>query len=113
MGDIIFYLAEWMQPTYYRGGFSQDDMCAFAEWYHQKREQERQRPSPDRDELAMTMPEHHYPSIADRKMFFNICDHFEIEYNESDQVSCIKASLEYDARVRYMYADAMLKARKV
>ena len=36
-----------------------------------------------------------------------------IDTNNNDTLGHIKASLEYDARVRYMYADAMLKARKV
>ena len=113
MNDTIFYLAEWMQPTYYRGGFSQDDMCAFAEWYHQKREQERQRPSPDRDELAMSMPVEHLPQLKDTSTFAKVCEKLGIECDPADPESFINASLEYAARVRYMYADAMLKARKV
>lgn len=113
MNDTIFYLAEWMQPTYYRGVFSQDDMCAFAEWYHQKREHERQGSAPDRDELAMTMPVDHLPQLKNTATFEKECKKFGIECDPSDPGSFIKAYLEYDARVRYMYADAMLKARKV
>ena len=113
MNDTIFYLTEWMQPTYYRGGFSQDDMRAFAEWYHQKREQERQGPAPDRDELAMTMPMDSWPKLKTEKMLVDAMAELGIDTNNNDTLGHIKASLEYDASVRYMYADAMLKARKV
>ena len=113
MNDTIFYLAEWMQPTYYRGGFSQDDMCAFAEWYHQKREQERQGPAPDRDELAVSMPVDHVPQIKDVYDFAKVCEKLWIEFDLEEPESFVKATIEYSSRVRYMYADAMLKARKV
>ena len=96
------------ESPYYRGA-----MCEFAEWYHQMREQERQAPAPDRDELAMTMPVDHLPQLKDTTTFAKVCDKLGIECDPADPESFIKASLEYDARVRYMYADAMLKARKV
>ena len=128
MKDTIFYLTAWRQDfrTPDASGFydqSDTDMCSFAEWYHQKREQERQGPAPDRDdrqgpapdrdELAMTMPIDHLPQLKDTSTFEKVCKKLGIEFDPADPESFIKASLEYDARVRYMYADAMLKARKV
>ena len=117
MKDTIFYLTAWRQDfsTPDSSGFydqSDTDMCAFAEWYHQKREQERQGPAPDRDELAMTMPVDHLPQIKGINMFENIGEEI-VSKQVDDILADIKSSLECDARVRYMYADAMLKARKV
>ena len=101
-----------MEASFAEFPFGDTDMCAFAEWYHQKREQERQGPAPDRDELAMTMPIDHLPKIS-ADTFKELCDNIGIECNAADPGNVIKASLEYASRVRYMYADAMLKARKV
>ena len=69
--------------------------------------------SPDRDELAMSMPVDHLPQLKDTSTFAKVCEKLGIECDPADPESFIKASLEYDALVRYMYADAMLKARKV
>ena len=118
MKDTIFYLTAWRQDfrTPDASGFydqSDTDMCAFAEWYNQKREQERQGPAPDRDELAMSMPVEHLPQLKDTSTFAKVCEKLGIECDPADPESFIKASLEYDARVRYMYADAMLRVRKV
>jgi hypothetical protein len=113
MNHTIFYLTAWVESSCcHRNEFTYDDMCEFAEWYHQKREQERQGPSPDRDELAMTMPVDHLPQIKDTATFDKVCKKLGIECDPADPESFIRASLEYDAQVRYMYADAMLKARK-
>ena len=109
----IDYFQEWRESYDDAATTYDQDMCAFAEWYHQKREQERQGPSPDRDELAMTMPVDHWPQLKDTATFAKVCEKLGIECDQDDPESFIKASLEYDARVRYMYADAMLKARKV
>ena len=113
MEDTIFYLTAWVESYgCHRNEFTYDDMCAFAEWYHQKREQERQGPAPDRDELAMTMPVDHLPQLQGINIFENIGEEI-VSKQVDDILSDIKSSLEFDARVRYMYADAMLKARKV
>ena len=109
----IDYLQEWQELFDDPETSYDQDLCAFAEWYHQKREQERQAPAPDRDELAMSMPVEHLPQLKDAETFANVCDKLGIECDPADPESFIKASLEYDASVRYMYADAMLKARKV
>lgn len=109
----IDYFKEWRESFDDAETTYDQDMCAFAEWYHQKREQERQGPAPDRDELARTMPVDHLPQLKDTATFTKVCDKLGIECDQADPVSFIKASLEYDSRVRYMYADAMLKARKV
>ena len=111
--DTIFYLTAWMEASYQRADFSNDDMCAFAEWYHHKREQDRQGPATDRDELAMTMPVDHVPQLKDTSTFAKVCEKLGIECDPADPESFINATIEYAARVRYMYADAMLKARKV
>lgn len=89
------------------------DFNKIAKWYNKDSEQERQGPAPDRDELAITMPVDHLPQLKDTATFAKVCDKLGIECDHADPESFIKASLEYDARVRYMYADAMLKARKV
>ena len=113
MNDTIFYFQAWQDGREFKGSRTDADFCKFAEWYHQKREQERQGPAPDRDELAMTMPVYHTPEFKDTTTFAKVCDKLGIECDTSDPESFIKASLEYNARVRYMYADAMLKARNV
>ena len=84
-----------------------------AKWYYKDREQERQGPAPDRDELAMSMPVEHLPQLKDTSTFAKVCEKLGIECDPADPESFINASLDYAARVRYMYADAMLKARKV
>ena len=113
MEDTIFYLTAWVEAyCCHRNEFTYDDMCEFAEWYHQKHEQERQGPSPDRDELAMTMPVDHLPQIKGINIFENIGEEI-VSRQVDDILADIKSSLEFDSRVRYMYADAMLKARKV
>ena len=104
---------EWDKTTIEESPYYLRTMCEFAEWYHQKREQERQGPAPDRDELSMTMPVDHLPQLKDSATFAKVCEKLGIECDPADPESFIKASLEYDAMVRYMYADAMLKARKV
>ena len=108
----IDYFQEWRELYDDAATTYDQDMCEFAEWYHQKREQERQRPSPDRDELAMTMPVEHLPQIKGINIFENIGEKI-VSNQVNDILADIKSSLEFDARVRYMYADAMLKARKV
>ena len=113
MNDTIFYLTAWMEASYPRKDFSHDDMCAFAEWYHQKREQERQGPAPDRDELAMTVPVDMLPEILSTASLCELCENLGIKYNEKMPGWDIWAKIEVNARVRYIYADAMLKARKV
>ena len=69
--------------------------------------------SPDRDDLAMTMPVDHLPQLKDAATFAKVCEKLGIECNQADPESFIKATIEYSSRVRYMYADAMLMARKV
>ena len=113
MAETIFYFQAWQNGREFKGSRTDTDFCKFAEWYHQKREQERQGPAPDRDELAMTMPVDHLPIYVDSRTFKPVCDMLGIECNPADPESYIKARLEYAARCRYMYADAMLKARKV
>lgn len=113
MGDTIFYFQAWQDGREFKGSRTDTDFCKFAEWYHQKREQERQGPALDRDELAMTMPVEHLPQLKDAATFAKVCEKLGIECDPADPESFINASLQYDARVRYMYADAMLKAREV
>ena len=123
MKTVFELFDEWDLTTIEESPYYRGTMCAFAEWYHQKREQERQEPAPnrddiqgpppDRDELAMSMPVEHLPQLKDTETFAKVCEKLGIECDPADPESYIKASLEYDARVRYMYADAMLKARKV
>ena len=112
MYDTIVYLKAWQCGREKNATNTDADFCKFAEWYHQKREQERQGPSPDRDELAMTMPIYHLPQIKGINFFETIGEEI-VSKQVDDILADIKSSLEYDARVRYMYADAMLKARKV
>ena len=52
----IDYLQEWRELFYDPETSYDQDLCAFAEWYHHKREQERQGPAPYREKLAMTIP---------------------------------------------------------
>ena len=112
MAETIFYFQAWQDGREFKGSRTDADFCKFAEWYHQKREQERQGPAPDRDELAMTMPVDHLPQSKGINIFENIGEEI-VSKQVDDILSDIKSSIEFDARVRYMYADAMLRARKV
>ena len=113
MKYTIDYFQEWRESYDDAATTYDQDMCAFAEWYHHKREQDRQGPATDRDELAMTMPVDHVPQLKDTSTFAKVCEKLGIECDQADPESFINATIEYAARVRYMYADAMLKARKV
>lgn len=64
-----------------------------------------------RDELAMSMPMDSIPvmpSLREASLFLRL-EHVVDE--ESDMDEKIPLVLEYQAKIRYMYADAMLKAR--
>ena len=113
MYDTIVYLKAWQCGREKNATNTDADFCKFAEWYHQKREQERQGPAPDRDELAMTMPVEMLPEILSTAALCELCENLGIRYNEKMPGWDIWAKMEAFAQVRYMYADAMLKARKV
>lgn len=113
MGDTIVYLKAWQCGREFKGNRTDTDFCKFAEWYHQKREQERQGPAPGRDELAMTMPVEMLPEISNTADLCELCENLGIRYNEKMPGWDIWAKMEAFARVRYIYADAMLKSRKV
>jgi hypothetical protein len=113
MGDTIVYLKAWQCGREFKGNRTDTDFCKFAEWYHQKREQERQGPAPDRDEIAMSMPDAMLPIILNAAALCELCENLGIKYNKKMPGWDIWAQIEVNARVRYMYADAMLKARKI
>ena len=113
MKDTIFYFEAWQDGREFKDSRTDADFCKFAEWYHQKREQERQGPAPDRDELAMTMPLEMLPEILSTASLCELCENLGIRYNEKMPDWDIWAKMEAFAMVRYIYADAMLKARKV
>jgi len=66
-----------------------------------------------RDKLAMSMGEDTLPKINDITTMEIISKELGIiEWDETDVVVQMKWAFQYQAKVRYLYADAMLKARE-
>lgn len=64
-----------------------------------------------RDKLAMSMDTESIPIIKNEETLKYIGEKFGLEWSSQDTVEQIKFALEYQAIIRYMYADAMLKLR--
>lgn len=63
-----------------------------------------------RDTLAMSMPFEAIPKMG-RSEAKLIASKYGLEYDEHDPISQIKFTLEYQAIIRYEYADAMMNTR--
>lgn len=66
-----------------------------------------------RDKLAMSMGEGTLPTINDVPTMEIISKELGIiEWDDDDVITQMKWAFEYQSKIRYMYADAMLKARE-
>jgi hypothetical protein len=63
-----------------------------------------------RDELAMSMTTDLIPEIIDEKTDLMFSEKYGLEWSD-DPITQIEWAINYQAIIRYMYADAMLKAR--
>ena len=64
-----------------------------------------------RDEIAMSMPFESIPTINNDVVLKEINEKLGIEHND-DTISQIEWAMKFQSIIRYMYADAMLKARE-
>lgn len=65
-----------------------------------------------RDELAMSMPFESIPNLNNENAINLFAEQTGIEWDENDIFKQIEFSIRYQAHIRYMYADAMMKHRK-
>lgn len=65
-----------------------------------------------KDQLAMSMAHDSIPTLNNEYTRTEVFNHFGIEFDDKDPISMIKASLTYEAIIRYMYADQMLIFRE-
>jgi len=63
-----------------------------------------------RDEIAMSMPHEAVPVLNDIKTINLISKKYNLTWNDNP-IDQIKWSMEYQAIIRYMYADEMLRKR--
>lgn len=63
-----------------------------------------------RDELAMSMPFESIPTLNNMETVQKVSKQLGLEWSD-DSVDQIRWSIEFQAAIRYMYADAMLKHR--
>lgn len=64
-----------------------------------------------RDKFAMSMPQEGIPVINDPDELVAISEKLGIDCNPSDSIDMIQWSMDYQAAIRYKYADAMIAAR--
>ena len=63
-----------------------------------------------RDKLAMSMDVETLPEIKNKETIEYVAEKFGLEWSD-DPLKQIEFSFNYQAIMRYQYADAMLKAR--
>jgi hypothetical protein len=66
-----------------------------------------------RDELAVSLPGDLIPQIKDERGILLISEKLDIKVDLTDDMSMIDFIIQYQAIMRYKYADAMLAARVI
>ena len=65
-----------------------------------------------RDEIAMSLPAQLMPMPPSEEAMKDLCKSLGIDFDPKDVEKAINASMEYQAVMRYRYADMMLEKRK-
>lgn len=63
-----------------------------------------------RDELAISLPHNLIPEIKTPEALMQVAKKFNIKIDADDPLSLIEFAINYQAIMRYKYADAMLAA---
>lgn len=66
-----------------------------------------------RDELALSLPASLIPVMKDQSAISFISEKFNIKVDTADHMSMLDFIIQYQAIMRYKYADAMLAARVI
>ena len=66
-----------------------------------------------RDEIAMSLPGQLIPMPPSEEAIKDACEAMGLDFDPKVPEKAINASLEYQAIMRYRYADMMLKQREV
>ena len=64
-----------------------------------------------RDELAMSMPHASIPTINDQDTMVKVAKLYNINFDFEDVLSMLDFAVQYEAAIRYKFADAMIKRR--
>lgn len=64
-----------------------------------------------RDELAMSMSKDLIPELKNQETIKYIANEFGLEWSDDDLLKQIQFALDYQAIIRYQYADTMIRVR--
>ncbi len=64
-----------------------------------------------RDELAISLPHELIPKIKSEKTLFQLAEKLNIKIDPDEPMTLVDFIIQYQAVMRYKYADAMLAAR--
>lgn len=66
-----------------------------------------------RDELAVSLPDNLMPEIKTEEALIQVAEKLNIKIDFDNPLALIDFSINYQAIIRYKYADAMLAARVI